>query len=183
MLAWKAISRQTHHQAGEVGAATLSFRLNYIANEKSIKRRIQLNNSKKAFGYCTRTTIGYWHLRTLLVLQSEPQFTRYKIDILGEARWLGSGIYTSPLDSNVYLYSDKEEGSSRTAGVSIMLTKTAYCCLMSWEPISERFITASFRSRARYISNGGVLILKSQLFALRRTNIVVYKISARFVNI
>ena len=165
MLAWKAIRWQTHHQAREVGAATLSFRLNYIANEKSIKPRIQLNNSKKTFGYCTRTTIGYWNVRTLLdnreqtndnatFLQLEQQFTRYKIDILGvsEARWLGSGIYTSPVDSNVFLYSGKEEGSARTAGVGIMLTKTAYSSLMSWEPISERFITARFRSRVRNIS-------------------------------
>ena len=56
------------------------------------------------------------------------------------------------VDSNVFLYSGKEEGSARTAGVGIMLTKTAYSSLMSWEPISERFITARFRSRVRNIS-------------------------------
>ena len=63
-----------------------------------------------------------------------------------------AGIYTSPVDSNVFLYSGKEEGSSRTAGVGIMLAKSAYSCLMSWEPILERFITARFRSRVRNIS-------------------------------
>ena len=61
-------------------------------------------------------------------------------------------MYTSPVDSNVFLYSGKEEGSSRTAGVGIMLTKSAYSSLMSWESISERFITARCRSRVRNIS-------------------------------
>ena len=123
MLAWKAIIWQTHHLAREVEAATLSFRLNYIAKEKSIMPRIQLNNSKKTFGYCTRTTISYWNIHNLLdnreqtndnatFLQLEQQFKRYKIDILGvsKARWLGSGIYTSPVE-NVFLYSGKKEDS------------------------------------------------------------------------
>ena len=117
------------------------------------------------FGYCSPTAIGYWNVRALVnnrqqkndnatFLQLEQQFTRYKIDILGvsEARWLWSGIYTSPVDSNVFLYSGKEESSARTAGVGIMLTKTTYSSLMSSEPISERFITARFRSRVRNIS-------------------------------
>ena len=129
MLAWKAIRWQTQHQAMEIGAAELSFRLNYIANEKSIKPRIQLNNSKKSFGYCGRTTIGYWNVRTLAdnremtndnatFLKLDQQFMRYK---MSEARWLGSGIYTSPVDCNVFLWSGKEDGSSRTVG--IMLTE------------------------------------------------------------
>ena len=33
-----------------------------------------------------------------------------------------------------------------------MLTKTSFISLMSWELISERFIAARFRSRARNIS-------------------------------
>ena len=64
----------------------------------------------------------------------------------------GYGIYTSPIDRNVFIYSGKEEGSCRTAGIGIMPTKTAYSSLMSGEPISERFITARFRSRVRTIS-------------------------------
>ena len=62
----KAIRWQTHHQARKVGLAILSFRLNYIASEKSIKPRIQFNISKKTFGYCTQTMIGYWNVRNIL---------------------------------------------------------------------------------------------------------------------
>ena len=127
--------------------------------KKSIKPRIQLNTSKKTFGCCTRITVIFVDNReqtndNATFLQLEQQFTRYKIDILGvsEARWLGSGVYTSPVDSNVFLYSSKEEDSARTAGVGIMLTKTAYCSLMYWEPITERFITARFHSRVRNIA-------------------------------
>ena len=36
---------------------------------------------------------------------------------------------------------------SKAAGIGFLMTPRAHSCLISWEPISERLITARFRSK------------------------------------
>lgn len=87
-------------------------------------------------------------------LQIEQEFIRYKIDILGvsEARWLGSGTFNSPTGRSVFIYSGNEAGSNHERGVGLLLTPTAHRSMMSWAPISERIMTARFRSKIRNIT-------------------------------
>ena len=87
------------------------------------------------------------------MLQLENQFRRYNLDILGvsEAIWLGSGTVKTPSGHTVFLYSGKDEGADKAAGVGFLMTPRAHSCLISWEPISERLITARFRSKVRNI--------------------------------
>lgn len=138
------------------------------ANETSTTLELNQNNSTPlatTFAYRTRTTIGYWNVRTLLdngmqcnqnskYLQLEGEFLRYNLNILGvsEARWLGNGSYKSPTGRSTFLFSGKEEGANHEAGVGLMLTPTAYKSLLSWNPISERFMTARFYSKVRKIT-------------------------------
>ena len=119
------------------------------------------------FGYCTLTTIGFWNVMTpndyddqdqpnqnARILQVEHEFLRYKLDVLGvsEARWLGSGTVKKPSGHTVFLFSGKDDGTDKTAGVGFMMTPRAHSCLSSWEPISERMITARFRRKVRNIT-------------------------------
>ena len=81
----------------------------------------------------------------------EHEFLRYKLDILGvsEARWLGSGTVKTPSGHTVFLYSGKDEGGDKTAGVGFTMTPKTHSCLISWKPISERMIIPRFRSKIR----------------------------------
>ena len=119
------------------------------------------------FGYRTLTRIGFWNVMTLndddekvqrnqnaRILHLENELLRYNLDILGvnEARWLGSGTDKTPSGHTVFLYSGKDEGADKVADVGFLTTPRAQCCLISWEPISERLITARFRRRVSYKS-------------------------------
>ena len=85
------------------------------------------------------------------ILQLEQECLRYKLDVLvvSEARWIGSGTTKTPSGHTVFLYSGKDEGADKTAGVGFMMTPRAHSCLNSVEPILERMITARFRSKVR----------------------------------
>lgn len=118
------------------------------------------------FGYRIRTMIGFWNVRTLRdndninpnmnskFLQVEREMLRYRISILGlsEVRWNGAGEYKSPTGDTIFLYSGKEIGSNHESGVGLLLTTESHRSLMSWKPISDRIITARFKSRVRNVS-------------------------------
>ena len=114
------------------------------------------------FGYRSLTRIGFWNVMTLndddgqvqpnqnaRMLQLENEFLRYNLDILGvsEERWLGSGTVKTPSGHTVFLYSGKGEGADKAAAVGFLMRPRAHSCLISWELISERLITARFRCK------------------------------------
>ncbi|VDP55298.1 unnamed protein product [Heligmosomoides polygyrus] len=95
------------------------------------------------------TRIGTWHVRTLQqtgrLAQLLQELDIYGLDILGvsEVRWTGSGRLIS--DGKTVLFSGPERRHER--GVGIVLSKRAANSLVSWEPVSDRIITARFRTR------------------------------------
>ena len=98
----------------------------------------------------TRTKIGTWNTRTLYqtgkLAQLLREFNEYKLDILGisEMRWTGSGKINDS-GGTTLLYSGHQD--RHVYGVGFMLNKEATRALISWEPVSERIITARFQSR------------------------------------
>lgn len=79
---------------------------------------------------------------------------RYNIDILGlsETRWNQSGEFITG-SGDTLLYSGHEnENSPHTAGVAFLLSRAAKRSLISWQPISERLITARFKCKARNVT-------------------------------
>ena len=72
------------------------------------------------------------------------EMKRYNISILGicETHWTGSDELTSDGISIIY-----SGGKEHARGVGIMLNKEAYKALITWEPISDRIMTARFSSR------------------------------------
>ena len=121
---------------------------------------------KKTFGYRTRTTIGFWNVQTLhdndcnedidssKILQLEKEIARLKIDILGlsETHWRGNGCLSTTTSKCCFLFSGAAAGSRKAAGVGFLMTPQAQKSLMSWNPVSDRIITARFRSRVRNIT-------------------------------
>ena len=121
---------------------------------------------KMTFGYRTRTMIGFWNVQTLhdsncdedigssRFLQLEKDFYRLKIDIMGlsETHWRGSGSLLTTTGKCSFLYSGAAIGSRKAAGVGLLMTLQARKSLMSWNPISDRLITARFRSKIRNIT-------------------------------
>lgn len=87
-------------------------------------------------------------------LQIEREFLRYNLDIMGlsEIRWLGSGEYRSPTGSTVLLYSGKEMGSTHESGVGLLITPQTRQSIISWQPVSDRIISARFQSKMRNIT-------------------------------
>ena len=120
----------------------------------------------KTFGYRTRTMIGFWNVQTLhdldcdedigssKLLQLEKDLHRLKIDILGvsETHWRGSGSLLTTTGKCSFMYSGAAIGSRKAAGVGFLMTTQARKSLMSWNPISDRLITARFRSKIRKIT-------------------------------
>ncbi|XP_045450139.1 uncharacterized protein LOC123658893 [Melitaea cinxia] len=105
-----------------------------------------------------RTQIGCWNVRTMTQPERLPQVAKimrdYSIHILGlsETRWNGFGEITSDFDSTL-LYSGKEdENATREYGAGLVLSRSVKNSLLSWNPISERIITARFSSRVRKIT-------------------------------
>ncbi|XP_044574118.1 craniofacial development protein 2-like [Drosophila ananassae] len=98
-----------------------------------------------------RTRIGQWNVRTLMepsrLAQLENEMDRLQIAIAGisEMRWSGKGATTTS-QSNLVLHSGSSDGGRN--GVGIYVSRT----LISWNPVSDRIITARFRCNARHIT-------------------------------
>ena len=94
------------------------------------------------------TTIATWNVRTLYASGKlaivMKEMKRYNIDILGlcETRWKNQGRLIS--DGQTMLYSGGEE---HMYGVGIILNKVASRTLLSWEPISNRIMTARIQGK------------------------------------
>ena len=84
----------------------------------------------------------------------EKELNSYRLEILGlsEIKWNGFGEITTQ-EGNVLIYSgQKDENRTRRAGVGILMTNRAKKGLMDWKPISERIITARFKTKVRNIT-------------------------------
>lgn len=106
----------------------------------------------------TVSRIGNWNVRTLYETGKSAQVARemdrYNIDVLGlsEVRWNTSGD-TTLASGHTLLYSGApNQNDIHRNGVGLMLTRTARRCLLEWEPISERIITARFNSKFQKVS-------------------------------
>ncbi|XP_043062760.1 craniofacial development protein 2-like [Drosophila yakuba] len=75
---------------------------------------------------------------------------------ISEMRWGGSGETTTS-DSNLVLHSGNSDGSRY--GVGIFVSKRIKKALFSWEPISDRIMTARFRSTLNKLRQGDINIL------------------------
>lgn len=95
------------------------------------------------------TSIATWNVRTLnssgKLANAIKEMNNYKIDILGlcETRWKDKGEITS--DGVKMLYSGNK--NEHIHGVGLLLNKEANKTFISWEPISERLLTARFNTR------------------------------------
>ena len=101
------------------------------------------------FSVKTLTRVGTWNVRSLYrtgyLAQVLKAFDDYRLDILGlaEVRWTSSGRIIS--DGKTILYSGHSTNHAR--GVDLVLSKHAATALMGWKPISDRIISAHFRTR------------------------------------
>ena len=94
------------------------------------------------------TRVGVWNVQTMnttgKLAQVIKEMKSYQLHILGvsEVRWTDSGQITS--EDTTVLYSG---GSSHVRGVGILLNKQTSKALVSWEPVSDRIITARLATR------------------------------------
>ena len=113
------------------------------------------------FGYRTLKRIEFWNdddqvqpNQNTRILQLENEFLRHNLAILdvSETRWLGSVTVKTPSGHTEFLYFGKDEGADEAAGIAFLMTPRAHSCLISWQPISERLISARFRNKVRNIT-------------------------------
>lgn len=108
-----------------------------------------------AFRTRTRTSFGTLNVNTLLQTTRLAvvcrEFRRYKLEILGlsEVRWKGSGERRAAT-GEFLLYSGHESQSER--GVGLLLTAKAKKSLLSWDPVSDRILTARLSASPRNVT-------------------------------
>lgn len=83
------------------------------------------------------------------------EFKKSKLEIfrVSEHRWADSGEIKWQTESAnehiTFIYSDKPQDQVRESGVGLLLSAEARRAMIDWEAVSDRIITAKFRSRAR----------------------------------
>jgi hypothetical protein len=86
------------------------------------------------------------------------EFKKSKLEILGvsEHRWADSGEVKWQTESGTehvsFIYSGKPADQTRESGVGFLLSAEARRAMIDWNAVSDRIITARFRSRARTIT-------------------------------
>ncbi|XP_067207954.1 craniofacial development protein 2-like [Linepithema humile] len=99
--------------------------------------------------------IGTWNIRTLAqasrLAQLAREMTRCKTKILGlsEVRWKDSGDITTP-DNHYMIFSGNS--TSHINEVGIIMTTEIKRSLIGWNPVSDRIITARFRTKNRNVT-------------------------------
>jgi Reverse transcriptase (RNA-dependent DNA polymerase)/Domain of unknown function (DUF6451) len=119
----------------------------------------QQQRSSEAFSLRTRTRIGTWNVRTLHDAPSKledlvREFKKVRLEVLGlcEHRWADSGEIRIPNSGISFLFSGKPLAEKRESGVGLMLSASSRSALRSWIPVSDRILTARFRTRARHVT-------------------------------
>lgn len=84
------------------------------------------------------------------------EFVRYKMEILGvcEHRWPDSGEKRLPTEDGKFLkfiYSGKPASEIRESGVGLILSESAARAMIDYSAVSDRILTARFRTKARTI--------------------------------
>lgn len=77
----------------------------------------------------------------------------YNIKILGlsEIRWPGNGEHTLP-NGDLLLFSGKPDTENRASGVGLLISKDFKQGLMDWKPVTDRIITAKFKTKIRSVN-------------------------------
>lgn len=105
--------------------------------------------------YRTRTRIGTWNVRTLAepsrLAQACREMENYRLDILGlsEVRWKGQGEFRTATGQH-FIYCGNN--NSHMHGVGILLSSKTKKSLIGFKAISERLISARFRTKYRNIT-------------------------------
>ena len=95
--------------------------------------------------------VGCWNVRTMYRAGKTAQVCRemakYKVEILGisECRWTGSGEVRTQTSENI-IFAGRNDNQHQS-GVAIMMSKETFRALESWNPVSDRIITARFFSK------------------------------------
>ena len=95
--------------------------------------------------------VGCWNVRTMYSAGKTAQVCRemakYKVEILGisECRWTGSGEVRTQTGENI-IFAGRNDNQHQS-GVAIVMSKEAFRALESWNPVSDRIITARFYSK------------------------------------
>jgi exonuclease III len=94
------------------------------------------------------TTVGTWNVRTLYATGAVSmlirELERLRWDVIGVAETHWNGIEESTVHGYKVISSGKEAGHS--SGVGLILTATAQRALISYNPVSDRIITARFHT-------------------------------------
>ena len=97
--------------------------------------------------------IATWNVRTMYEQGKTSMITmemrRYNISVLGiaETRWTQTGQLRLATGELILYSGHTHDGAPHNEGVGFMLSKQAEKALVSWEPISARLITATFRTK------------------------------------
>ena len=132
-----------------------SLKPNY---DHKVRTRMKRSPQMKLFSPKIRTWIGQWNVRTLYecgkVAQLAAEMRPCSLEILGvsEARWNQFGE-TELATGELFIYSGKENKDDvHERGVGIMLSGHAKKCLVEWEPIDDRIITARINAKIQKIT-------------------------------
>lgn len=104
-----------------------------------------------------RLLFGTWNVRTLYestkLAQAIKVMKSYRLTLMGlsEVRWNGHGEHITS-SNELLLFSGKDQGQPHESGVGFLLNESAKKALLSWEPVSDRLITARFNTKFKKIS-------------------------------
>ena len=128
---------------------TLSFDQNHATKSRTRKSRLSTQDDDSGLSLNLRTAFrfGTWNVLSVseqgcdhLVVRKLSRFHLFILPSL-RVRWPGSG--TKTVANSTMLRSDNK----RTEGVALALDPSASRALISWRPISERLLTATFKHR------------------------------------
>ena len=112
----------------------------------------------KFFSPKLRTWIGQWNVRTLYeqgkLAQLAEEMRHYRLEVSGvsEARWNQFGEIELA-SGKLLIYSGKENKDDiHERGACIMLSGYVKKCLMEWEPVDDRIITARINAKIQKIT-------------------------------
>lgn len=102
--------------------------------------------------------LGCWNVRTMFETSKAQQIAKemkkYKIEILGlnETRWTGCDKVKIDAETTVIYSGSTEQNAKHEYGVGFMLSTEARKSLIEWEGITNRIITARFKTRFRNLT-------------------------------
>ena len=123
-----------------------------MSRSQSREEAARRNQSFLSPKHCMK--LATWNVQTLndnaKGIKLAKEMDRYKIDILGVAECRYTGSDRTIIEDKHVLYSGRDDGR-HYQGVALFCSPFAAKCLISWEPLNERLITARFKSsRAKF---------------------------------